>query len=123
MEVVPDRCQCGDEIFASRGQRKNTEFVDDVLSIGNGGEQPVEVVLVNALGEKRDDFKEVTGMRAEFEECGGSERELDRCRQALVIGTKDLCPVRSPLLGQFVVVPHIVQGSGSEKHDRQGVEV
>ena len=118
MEVVPDRCQCGDEIFASRGQRKNTEFVDDVLSIGNGGEQPVEVVFANPLGEKRDDPKEVTGVWAKFAECGGSEREFNRCRQALIIGTKRLCPMCVPLLGQFIVVPHIVRGSGGEKCDR-----
>ena len=71
--MVSDWCQHGDEIVALRGQGKNTEFVEDFLSIGNGGEQPVEVILVNTLGEKCNDPKEVTGMRTKLAECGGSE--------------------------------------------------
>ena len=71
-EVVPNWCQHCDEVIAPVRQRKSTEFVEDVLSVRDGGEEPIEVVLVDAVGEERDHSEEVTGIRAEFAECGGS---------------------------------------------------
>ena len=53
-EVVADWCQHCDESVAPIRQRKNTEFVEDVLSVGDGGEKPVEVRFVNALGEESE---------------------------------------------------------------------
>ena len=73
VEVVSDRCQHRDETIASVCQRKSAELIEDVLSVGDGGEEPGEVFLVYPLWEERDDFEEVTGVGAECVECGGSE--------------------------------------------------
>ena len=42
-------------------QRKNTEFVKDVLSVRGRGKQPVEVFLVDPLWEECNDFEELAG--------------------------------------------------------------
>ena len=91
-------------------QRKNTEFVKNVLPVGDGGEKPVEVFLLNALGEESDDSKEVTCVGAEALECRGSEREFDGCGQTLaVVCLKNLRPLRLPLLHQSIGIPHVVR--------------
>ena len=73
-KIVSDWRQHSNEVVASVRQRKNGELVKDVLSPGDGGEKPVEVVLVDALREKGDHSEKVPGVGAEFAECGGSER-------------------------------------------------
>ena len=50
-------------------QRKDTEFIKHGSSVGDGREQPVEVVLVDALREEGDDAEEVAGIGAEFAKC------------------------------------------------------
>ena len=109
VEVVSNWCQHCDEVTAPVRQRKNTELVKDVLSVRDGGEEPVKVFLVYPLREERDHPKEVTGVRTEFAECGGSERQFDGCRQAfLVVRSKHLRPVYVPLLGQPTVIPRVI---------------
>ena len=78
-EVVPNWCQHCDEVIAPVRQRKNTELVEDVLPVGDGGEKPVKVFLVYALREESDHSEEVTSIGAEFVECGGSERQFEGC--------------------------------------------
>ena len=100
------------------------EFVKNVLSVGDGGKQPIEVALIDALGIKSDDSEEFTGVGAKFSECRGGERELYGRRQTFVV----ICPiylraVRVPFLGQLFVTPHIVRCGGCEWCYRQGVEV
>jgi hypothetical protein len=48
-------------------------LVKNVPSVGDAGEKPVEVILVNALREESNDSEEVTGIRAEFFERWGGE--------------------------------------------------
>ena len=83
-KVVSDGCQHCDETVAPMRQRKHTEFVKGVLSVGNGGEKPVEILLVDALGEKSNDSEEVSCIGTEAEECWGIKREFDGRGQALV---------------------------------------
>ena len=55
--MVPEWRQHRDEVAASVRQRKDTELVQDVLSVGDGGMQPVEVVLLRAAKGSGDDSK------------------------------------------------------------------
>ena len=54
-------------------QGENTKFVEDICSVGDGGKQPVNVVLVDALGEESDNRKEVASIGAKLLEHGGGE--------------------------------------------------
>ena len=83
-EVVSNWCQHGDEVVAAMSQRKDAKFVEDVLSIGDCWEQPVEVILVNSVWEECDNFEEIAGVGAEFLECWRSERDFCGCRQTLI---------------------------------------
>ena len=71
--MVSEWRQHRDEAAASVCQRKDTELVQDVLSVGDGGEQPVEVVLGMTSREESKDCEEVTGIRAEFLEHWGGQ--------------------------------------------------
>ena len=51
----------GGEAVASMYRGKDAEFVEDVLSVGDGGDQPNEVVFVIALKEESDDPKKRAG--------------------------------------------------------------
>ena len=53
-EVVSDWCQHRDKVVAPIRQGKNTELVKHVLSVGDHGEKPVEVFLIDALREESD---------------------------------------------------------------------
>ena len=70
-----------------------------------GGEQPIKLVLVNALREECNNFKKGVGTWAEFLEHGGGEGKLDRSRKALVVVClKHVC---SPVL-PFPGVPLVL---------------
>ena len=47
-------------------QRENAEIVEDFCSVGEGGKQPLEVVLVDALREEGDDSEKLSGIRPEL---------------------------------------------------------
>jgi hypothetical protein len=47
-------------------QRKDAEFVEDILSVGDGRKQPIEVVLVDALWEEGNDLEEFSGTGSGF---------------------------------------------------------
>ena len=83
--MVSDRRQHGSKVVASGRQRQEREFVEYDLPVGDGGKQPVEVVLVDALREEGDNSEEVTGVGAEVAERRRSEREFDGGCQALVV--------------------------------------
>lgn len=53
--------------------KERTQIVENVLSVGNGGERLAEVFLVGALRGERDSFEKVTSIRAEFAECRRGE--------------------------------------------------
>jgi hypothetical protein len=52
-------------------QRKKTELIKGGLYVGDVWKKPVEVILVDALGEESDDSKEVARTRAKAAECWG----------------------------------------------------
>ena len=66
--MVSERCQHGDEAVASVCQRKNAEFIEDVLSVRDGGKKPVEISLADTLREEGDGAKEVAGAGAKLAE-------------------------------------------------------
>jgi hypothetical protein len=72
-KVVSEWCQHGDELVASMCKRKNAEFVEDVLYVGDGGKQPGNVVLIDALREEGDDAEKLSGVRTKFLEHRGGE--------------------------------------------------
>ena len=73
-KIVSERCKHCDEPIVPMCQGEVTEPVEDVGSVRDGGEQPFKVILVNALREKRDDFKKCSGIGAEFSEQWGGKR-------------------------------------------------
>ena len=123
-KVFSDRCQHCDEPVVPICQRKDAEFVEDVLSVGDRGKEPIEVVLVHALREESDHSQKVAGVGPELVESGGSKRQFDRCRQALVvICLQYLRPMCVPFLGQSIVIPRVVRCGGGKQGYREGVEV
>ena len=115
-EVVSDWGQHCDKAAVPVRQRKNKEFVKNVLSVGDGGKKPVDVILVDALGEKCDDSEEVTRVGAEAAKYGGSKRELDgRGKALIVICPEILGPLDVPLLRNSIVIPHVVGCGESEE--------
>jgi hypothetical protein len=60
-KILSDWCQHGDETVAPICQRKDAECVEDVLSVGDGRKQPIEVVLVDALWEEGNNLEEFSG--------------------------------------------------------------
>ena len=108
-KVVSDWRQHRDEAVAPICQRKNTEPVEGVLSVGYGGKKPVEVFLVDALGEEGDHSKEVTRNRVEATECRGGQREFQGfCKALIVVCLKHLRPLCVPLLCQSIRIPPVV---------------
>ena len=62
--------------------------------------------------------------RASGPERRGSERELDRCGEALVVlSPKHLRPLRVPFLGQSDVIPCVVRSGDGEERDGKGVKI
>ena len=58
------------ESVVSMCQRKNTESVADVRSVGDAGEQPLDLILVNTLREEGNNLEELPGIGTEFLEHG-----------------------------------------------------
>ena len=57
MGMIPQQCEYCDERVAPIRQGENTELVEDVSPVGDGGEQPFEVVLIDTLRKKGSDFE------------------------------------------------------------------
>ena len=107
-----------------RCQGKDTELVEDVLSVGDDGKEPVKVFLVYSLWEESDNAEEVTSLGTEFDERRRSKGEFYGCSKALVM----ICPkyprlMCVPLLGQSIVIPRVVRRSGSERRYRENAGV
>jgi len=64
-------CKHFDEPVVSIREREGAESVEDAGSVRDGGEQPFKIVLVNALWEKRNNFKKHSGIGAKFSEQWG----------------------------------------------------
>ena len=123
-EIVSDWCQRRDEAVVPIRQRKNIELAKHVLSVGDGGEKPVKVFLVDSLREESDYFEEVTRLRAEAVERWGSKREFhDCCKALVVICLEHLRMLDIPLLRQSVVTPPVVRCGGSEQRYGKGVKI
>ena len=70
MKIISEWRQHRDESPAPIRQRKNAELVEDVGSVEDGREQPVEIVLIDALREEGDDFEERSCIGPKFLEHG-----------------------------------------------------
>ena len=105
-------------------QGEDAEFVKHIWNVGDGRKQPVEVVLVDTLGEEGNDSKKASGVRAKVLERRGGKRKFDRGGEAP--GVPCVKHPRSPSIPfptQSVGVPFTVLGDSSEQGDREGVEV
>jgi len=67
-EIVTEWGEHRDESMASVCQGESTQFVEDVLPVGDGGEKPINVVLADTLREESDDAEEIAGAGAKFAE-------------------------------------------------------
>ena len=65
-KIVLEGCQHRDESVTPICQGKNAEVVEDICSVGDCREQPIEVVLINSLREECDDSEKPSGVGAEF---------------------------------------------------------
>src|SRR5882762_7579239 len=109
MKMVSEWRKHRDEPVASIGQGKNAELVEDLNDVGDGGEKPVEVVLVDALWVEGDDFQKPSGTRAECLEQRRGERELDRGSEArLMLGLQCARSASPPLSDKPSGVPPVL---------------
>ena len=61
--MITERREDYDESLDSVRQREvDAECVEDGISIGDGGKQPVKVILIDALQEGGDDFEKPPGV-------------------------------------------------------------
>ena len=92
--------------------------------IGDGREQPVEVVLVDALREECDNSKKITRVRSKILEHRGGERQLDSGGKALVVACVKYIRMSSlPFLDQSVCAPFVVMRNRGKQGDRQRMEI
>jgi hypothetical protein len=75
IQIVPT------QIYLSISKENYSER-KDVLAVGDGGEKPIEVLLVDALGEESDKSEEVSRVWAEATQCLGGKGEFDGCGEA-----------------------------------------
>ena len=123
-KIISEWCEHRDESIASVCQRKNAELVEEVRSVGDGGKQPVEVVLINTLREEGDNFEERPCVGAKLLEHQGGERKFDSSGEALVmLGLQHACSSSLPFPGQSVGAPLILTRNSSEQGDRKWMEV
>jgi len=73
-KVVPERGRHHDKPAAPVRQGKDAKVVKYVHHVGDGREQPLGVVFVNALREERNDSTEFMGVGTEFDGCGEKAR-------------------------------------------------
>jgi len=105
-------------------QGENAKFVEHICYVGDGREQPVKVVLVDTLREKRNNSEKSSGVRAKFLECRGGERNFDRGGETPGVPcVKHPCSASLPFPAQSVGVPLAVLGNRSEQRDTEGIEV
>ena len=104
--------------------REDAEPVEDACSIGDGREQPLEVVLVDALWEEGNDSKKRSGTGAKFLEHGGGEGKLDRCGEALVMQClQHAHSMFLPFSCQSVHAPLVLVCNSGKQGYRERVEV
>ena len=72
-KVVSEWCKHCDKSIALVCQGKETKFVKEDPSVGDGGKQPVNVVFINTLREKSNNTEEVTSIGAKFMEHWGGK--------------------------------------------------
>ena len=70
--MVSERRKHPDEPVTSIGQGKYAELVEDLGDVGDGREQPAEIVLIDTLRVEGGDSKEPSGFNTKsFEQRGG----------------------------------------------------
>ena len=96
----------GDGRVDSIYKRKDAELVQDVGSINDGGEQPVEVAFIDTLQKEGDDFEERSSVWTKLLKHRGGEGEFDRRSEAPVVHhLQHPCPLHLPFPRQPVCVP------------------
>jgi len=65
-EIVPEWREHRDEPVVSICQGKNAERIEGVCDIGDSGEQPANIIFVDALGQEGNDSEKRSCIRAEL---------------------------------------------------------
>ena len=105
-------------------QGQDAELIEDVSSVRDGGKQPLEVILVNALREECNNSEEHSSIGSEFFEHGGVKRELDCGSEApVMLGLQYTRPPLLPFLCQLTHVPLFLMPNCGKRRDRKWVEV
>jgi len=103
---------------------KDVEPIKDHFPVGDGGKQPIEVVLINTLREESNDSKEIMCIRAKVLEHWRGEWQIDGGCQALVVPCLEYSYlVLVPLSSQPVCIPHTVMCNSGKQGDGEWVKV
>ena len=114
----------GDGRVDSIYKRKDAELVQDVGSINDGGEQPVEVAFIDTLRKEGDDFEERSSVWTKLLKHRGGEGEFDRRSEALVMHCpQHPRPLPLPFSRQSICVPFVLMRNSGEQGDRKRMEV
>ena len=104
-------------------QGQDAELIEDVSSVRDCGKQPLEVILVNALREERNNSEERSSIGSEFFE-HGVKRELDCGSGApAMLGLQYTRPPLLPFLCQLTHVPLFLMPNYGKRRDRKWVEL
>ena len=96
-------------------REKNAELVKEASPVGDGGEQPAEVSLINALWNECDDFEKCSGVGTKLLRHWGSQGEFDRGGEALVVHRlQHARPLPLPLSCQPVCTPLVLMCDSCE---------
>ena len=123
MKIVSEWCEHRDRFTASVGQGKNAEFVEDVRSIEDGGNNQSRLLSLIPWGKKAMTPKRsrVSGPSLQSV-CEARESSMDAAK-LVVARSKPMRTVGVPLPHQPIVIPHVVRYGGGEQFNRECVKV
>ena len=109
--MISERRQHCDESIASIRKGESAERVEHAWSVGDGREQPIDILFVDTLWEEGDDSKKPSGIRSKFSEHRRGEGKFDRGCKApgtggegqytqwvhceLIVGSETICPAHT----------------------------
>ena len=85
------------------------EFLEDPCSVEYRWEEPVQVLIIDPLGEEGDNFQELPSVRIKVFEQRGCKREFDHHRVGFLYPVCST-PVRRPSNSLVLVCNHSEQG-------------
>ena len=125
-EVVSKRREHRHKTAGPVSQRKHAKCIDNILDGRDRREHPLEFLLVDTLGKKRDYFEDPSSV-TKGDEHRGIERQVNGGGETIggvtfaVPIRQDPCPSPFPLLDQPVIIPQVLESNGRKEDDRERV--